>query len=94
MHRALFLCELHTTRKVALAKVRDFVRHDRRELVLGLGVLEQAAVNTDHSTRHCEGVDGRVVNDHQLDAAILKFTVLHQLENQTLQIAVHEGIVE
>ena len=74
--------------------MRDFVRHDRRELVLGLGVLEQAAVYTDHAARHCEGVDGRVVDDHQLDAAVLKFTVLHQLENQILQIAVHERIVE
>ena len=94
MHRALFLGELHTTGEVALAEVRDFVRHDRCELILGLGVLEQATVHTDHAARHREGIDGGIVDDYQLDAAVPKLTVLHQLENQIFQIAMHERIVE
>ena len=70
------------------------MRHDRCELVLGFSVLEQAAVHTDHAARYRESVDRRVVDDHQLNAAVLKLTVLHQLENQIFQIAVHQRIVE
>ena len=51
-------------------------------------------MHTDHAARHREGIDGGVVDDYQLDAAVLKFTVLHQLENQIFQIAVHERIIE
>ena len=51
-------------------------------------------MHTDHAARHREGIDGGIVDDYQLDAAVLKLTVLHQLENQIFQIAVHEWIVE
>ena len=62
--------------------------HDRREFVFRHGVVEQATVNTNHASGHGEGVDGWVVDDNQLDTTILKLTVLYQLEDVILQIAV------
>ena len=73
---------------MSLAQVRNLVRHDRREFVLGDGVLKQATVHTDDSAGHGEGVDGGVIDDDQLDAAVLKFAMLHQFEDEALEIAV------
>ena len=46
-------------------------------------------MHTDHAAWYRESVDRRVVDDHQLNAPVLKLTVLHKLENQIFQIAVH-----
>jgi hypothetical protein len=62
--------------------------HNCGEFILGLGVLEQSAVDTNHATGNCEGVDSRVVDDDQINASILKFAVLNQLEYQALEITV------
>ncbi len=77
---------------MSLAQVRNLVRHDRREFVLGDGVLKQATVHTDDSAGHGEGVDGGVIDDDQLDAAVLKFAMLHQFEDEALEIAVEQWV--
>ena len=78
---------------MALAQVRDFVRHDGGEFVFGLSILEQTTVHTDDTPGHGEGVDGGVVDDHQLNPTVLQLTVLCQLEDQVFKVAVQKRVV-
>ena len=88
MHGALFLSHFHSSGKVTLAEVRNLVRHHRGKFILSNGVLKETAVYPDHAARHGEGVDRWIVDDYQLDAAILKLAVLRQFEHEVFEVAV------
>ena len=54
-------------RDVVLRDVRDFVRHDARQLRLAAGGEHQALVDEDEAAGHREGVDRGVLDDEELE---------------------------
>ena len=73
--------------------MRDFMRQYRSQFILGLGPKQQPIVDTDHATGHSEGVDSWIVNDHQIYATVVQFTVRDQLVREILQIIEQQRIL-
>ena len=77
-----------------LAEVGDLVGEHGGELILALGVEQQAGVNADHATRDRESVDDRVVHDHYFNAAILQLAMGDQAIDQVFEVVLQQGVIE
>ena len=69
-----------------LAQVRDFVGQHGGQLILGFGPVEQAIVDADHPARHGERIDRGIVDDDQLNSAVLQLGVRDQLVDKVFQV--------
>ena len=78
--------------KVPLAEVRNFMRHDRGELILGHRILEEPAVDTNDATGYGKGVDGGIVDDDEFNPSVLKLAILHQFKHQAFQITLQHWV--
>ena len=85
---------LHSTSKMALAEVGQFVGQDRGKLLFGGGVQKQAPIDAYYAAGHGESVDGRAVNQHQFQVAIIQRCGRHQTINDRAQVVVDQWVLK
>ena len=75
-----------SAREVALAEVGQFVRDHRGHFVLVLGVEQQAVVDAHDAAGYREGVDGRILDHHELQLRVAQLAVLREVENEVFEV--------
>ena len=91
--RLVLLLEFHAAGKVSLAQVGDFVAQYGDQLILGLGVQQQAVVDADDAARHGKCVDFRTVDDNYFYPAVFQFAVGNQQVDEMFKVVMQQRVV-